>query len=321
MGQPQDEPAPDAAQQPAAVASKPDAKPSLADQSREFSQLWRQAQPLRLLRVLIALIITFGVFLVAGFIPLAIQRSINYLDSLGIGSEGLSTNVLTAVSLTLLAQASLVFLFSVIISYTIAEFFAPRHLKPYRRPRLEIWRSLHRLGNATSITLVCVVASAAVAIGVFGSFMHQDGMPDSPGELAGIQLGTLLFVLTITLVYESVRYTYALLTQLPSFYRGLAALLLPMIAAYTVNFIFPVGSLFIDILFQWTTPMQTAVIERLGLAAHYDQGWGLLGPALLVGSTWVLHFLWLGKWRLLIPKRWRASLPDRHKNEPGILNP
>lgn len=295
--------------------------PGLKAQSKTLLQLLKQARIVRILRVFIGIIVSLGVFLAAGLIPLVVQRSLNYFDTLGIGSEGLAANVFTAIALALLAQASLVFLFAILISYSVAELFIPPNTNENRRPRIEIWRSLHRLGNATSITLVSVVASAAVAIGVFGSFLHQDGMPDSPGELAAIQLGTLLCVLTVAMFYEGVRFTYSVLRPLPPFYRGLAALLFPMAAAYLVNFILPVGTLFLNILLQWTTPIQTGVIQNLGVNDLYGQGWGIFGPGILVLATWVLHFLTLGRLRNLLPKRLRALLPTRHKHDPGILNP
>lgn len=317
-----DTPTPSATEAAATTATtSTQSDPSLKAQSKTFLKLLKQAKIVRVFRVVIGIAISLAVFLGAGLIPLVVQRSLNYFDTLGIGSEGLAANVFTAISLTLLAQASLVFLFSTLISFSVAELFIPPSANEDRRPRIELWRSLHRLGNATSITLVCVVASAAVAIGIFGSFLHRDGMPDSPGELAAIQLGTLLFVLTVAMVYESVRYTYSILTRLPPFYRGLAGLLLPMAAAYLVNFLIPVGTLFLNILMQWTTPIQTGVIQNLGVSDLYDQSWGIFGPGLLVLATWVLHFLSLGRLRDLLPKRLRAMLPTRHKHDPSILNP
>lgn len=262
----------------------------LRDQGTRSREAVREVRPARALLSVYGLVVASGVILLAGFAPLLIQRIIamTVVEKEDIGPS------LTAAIVTLLAQGGLIYVVSAVLAYATAEVFVPRRSLRLHGPRSIVWASLHRLGNAISITLVLTIAGAAVGLTLFGTRIESGA--DSPEELAAMQLGATLAILTLALYYESVRAVVALLIGLPGSWRWLAALIYPCIAAVLVHLWLPFDPTADSILHQWSPDAAD------GVAADGGDGDESVLPAALIlfAVLWFVHFLESGTARRLL---------------------
>jgi len=264
----------------------------LREQTRLSRAVAGGIRPGRVLMVFSGVLVAIGVVLMAGLVPLLVQRALAHID------DEVATLFFSAWMLALLAQAALVYIVSALLAYVTAELFAPRRRIRLVGPRRAIWASLHRLGNATSITLVLAVSGTAVGIAVFGPFLKEDDFSDDPGELAAIQFGAVLFVLTVALLYEAVRLVVDLLHALPGLWRWLSALLYTGAATVIVWAALPTFATLMRIFQQWVPPDADADVELVGGAGP---GMGLL----LLAVLWCVYFAASGQ-----AGRLRAALRD-----------
>lgn len=248
----------------------------------------RGIRPARLVMVPAGVLVALGVVLAVGFVPITIQRLFTMVDDESF------TLFFTALTLTLLAQSALTYAIALLLAYAVDQLFAPRGQKRRRRPRSVIWLSLHRLGNATSITLVLTIAGTAIGILVLG--VIDEDIHDTPAELAGVQLGTLLFILVVALAYEAVRVVVDLLADVPWTWRWGAALVFPWIAAMIVWFGFPADVLLDRIVDQWVIDGAADTDVALDVGAD---GWDVLGLLLVFAILWTVHFVASGQARRL----------------------
>lgn len=248
----------------------------LQDQGARSREAARGVRPARALVVVSGVAVAAGVVLIAGVTPLFVQR---VLAAASIDEEDIGP-FFAAWIVTLLAQAAITFILAIVLAYATAEMFVPRRSVRLRGPRAVIWRSLHRLGNATSITLVLAVAGSAIGITLFGEALETGA--DSPAELGAIQVGTLFAILTIALLYESVRVVVELLRRLPGLWRWTAALLFPWAAAVLASVLVPFDVTLAAILRQWSQPVED------GAVSTQDGPWLALG---LFAVLWIVHFV------------------------------
>ncbi|KRA24684.1 hypothetical protein ASD65_09855 [Microbacterium sp. Root61] len=255
----------------------------LREQGRLSGTVAGGIRPARIFMVLYGMLVAVAVVLTSGVVPLLVQRALAHID------DDFAALFFAAWMLALLAQAALVYVIAALLAYATAELFTPRDGFRLAGPRRAIWDSLHRLGNTTSITLVLAVAGTAVGIAVFGPLLMEEGFADDPGELAGIQLGTLLFVLTIALLYESVHLVVDLLRALPGLWRWISAFVYPWIAAVIVWFILPTFPTLMRIFQQWLPPDADVEVELTG------DMWDPAIALLLVAVLWAAHFVSSGQ--------------------------
>lgn len=255
----------------------------LREQGRLSGTVAAGIRPARIFMVLYGMLVAVAVVLTSGVVPLLVQRSLTHID------DEFAALFFAAWMLALLAQATLVYVIAVLLAYVTAELFTPRDGLRLAGPRRAIWDSLHRLGNTTSITLVLAVAGTAVGIAVFGPLLMEEGFADDPGELAGIQLGTLLFVLTIALLYESVHLVVDLLRALPGLWRWISAFVYPWIAAVIVWLVLPTFPTLMRIFQQWLPPDADVEVELTG------DMWDPAIALLLVAVLWTAHFVSSGQ--------------------------
>lgn len=259
----------------------------LTEQRQASRDALRGIRPARLPMVLVGIVIAAGVVLAVGFLPITIQRIFTIAD------DEMFTIFFTALTLTLLAQSALTYLIALLLAYTVDELFAPRNGERKRGPRATVWRSLHRLGNATSITLVLTIAGTAIGILALG-IIDQD-IHDTPAELAGVQLGTLLFILVVALAYESVRVVVDMLAHLPATWRWGAAFLFPCLASIVVWFVFPADALLTRIVDQWA-------VDGADVTVNTDAAgdvWGVLQLIATFAVLWTVYFVASGQARRL----------------------
>jgi hypothetical protein len=124
------------------------------------------------------------------------------------------------------------------------------------------------------------VAGSAIGITLFGEALETGA--DSPAELGAIQVGTLFAILTVALLYESVRVVVELLRRLPGLWRWAAALLLPWAAALLAHLLVPFEATLLAILRQWSQEIDDASLATEG------------GPSLallLFAVLWLVHFV------------------------------
>jgi hypothetical protein len=241
------------------------------------------------------IVVAIGVVLLAGVAPLFVQR---VLAAASIDEDDIGP-FFAAWIVTLLAQAAITYILTIVLAYAGAEMFVPRRAARLTGPRAVIWRSLHRLGNATSITLVLAVAGSAIGITLFGEALGTGA--DSPAELGAIQVGTLFAILTVALFYESVRVVVELLQGLPGLWRWAAALLLPWVAALLAHLLVPFEATLIAILRQWSQDVEDASVTTQG------------GPWLaliLFAVLWLVHFVESGTARRLVRALRGAPVTD-----------
>lgn len=229
----------------------------LAEQGRLSRRTLAGFRPGRLALAVWGVVLAAVLVAMLAIAPLLVQRLLAYADL----ETPLWGMLFTAITLTVLAKAALTYVGTLVVAYATAVVFAPRDLDAARRPDALIWGSLHRLGSATSIAIVLVVAGAGIGIGLIGEWLQDETSVDSPGELGGIQLGALLFVLTIALAYESIRLTAALLNVLPGIWRWLSALIYPCVLILVVWMLLPTWAIVHSILVQWAPVADVDAME------------------------------------------------------------
>jgi hypothetical protein len=227
------------------------------------------------------LLVAIGAVLLAGVAPLFVQRvfAAAAIDETDI------VPFFTAWVVTLLAQAGVTFICALVLAYSTGEVFVPRREVRLRGVRAVVWKSLHRLGNATSITLVLAVAGSAIGLTLFGEALETGA--DSPAELAGIQLGTLLTVLTIALFYESVRVVVDLLSGLPALWRWGSALVYPWLSLLLAMALVPFDQTVLGLMRQWGQPD----VDEATVSTQADP---LIGLVLFV-VLWSVHLVESGQ--------------------------
>lgn len=250
---------------------------------------------MRALVVVSGVVVAAGIVLLTGLAPLFVQR---VLAAASVDEEDIGP-FFAAWIVTLLAQAGITYILSIVLAYASAEMFVPRRSVRLRGPRAVIWRSLHRLGNATSITLVLAVAGSAIGITLFGEALETGA--DSPAELGAIQVGTLFAILTIALFYESVRVVVELLRRLPGLWRWTAALVFPWIAALLAHVLVPFEATLAAILRQWSQDVEDASATTEGGA------WLAL---MLFVVLWLVHFVESGTARHVVRALRGAPVTD-----------
>lgn len=258
------------------------------DRSREAVQ---GVRPARALRILYGLLVAAGVILLTGLAPLFVQR---VFVSASVEEDDVGLFFVAWV-VTLLAQGALAYIVTIVLTYATAEIFVPRRTVRLRGPRIVIWRSLHRLGNTTSVVLVLAVAGSALGLAFFGIDLETGA--DSPAELAGIQVGTLFTILTLALYYESVRVTVDMLRSLPGLWTWTAALVFPIISAFVVFWTIPLAPTLRAILHQWSQELAGA--DEVSFT-------GPISTVFIFVISWIAYFVQSGTARRLVT-RWRAA--------------
>src|SRR5690606_17618311 len=134
---------------------------------------------------------------------------------------------------------------------------------------------------------------AGIGLGVVGEWLQDETSQDSPAELGGIQLGTLLLVLTIALAAESIHLTVDLLGELPALWRWASTLVYPCILAVVVWMLLPTWTIVHSILVQWAPPEEVETLELDGTSSP------LIAVVLLV-VLWVIAFVRSGALRAVV---------------------